>query len=187
MKKVFLAIFLVAATAFSVSAQKFKPAPDFLKGEKKGNLVIDYSNVKFDGDSQKEQYKDKGKNWVEQWEGKRREANESSFIKDFNKELASIDLEIGSYPEAQYTLIVDVLDCDFGAFAGPMSVPAKIKANIRIVKTGSTETLSLAATFKESQNPYSAAATPVDFDRMFLAFGELAEEVGEKLAKLLKK
>ncbi len=82
-------------------------------------------------------------------------------------------------------MIVEVLDCDFGAFAGPMSVPAKLKCAIRIVKTGTTEPLA-SMTLKESQNPYSAVGTPIDFDRMHLAFHELAEEVGEKLYKILK-
>ena len=187
MKKVFLAILLVAATVFNVSAQKFKPTPDFLKGEKQINVVFDYSNVVFDGDSQSKYYKKKSKSWIEDWEGKRRETNESSFLNSFSEEMGNVGFETGDYPDAQYTIIIDVLDCDFGAFAGPMSVPAKIKANIRIVKTGSTETLSLAATFKESQNPYTVIGTPVDFDRMHLAFGELGEEVGEVLVKVLKK
>jgi hypothetical protein len=82
-------------------------------------------------------------------------------------------------------MIVDVLDCDFGAYAGPMSVPAKLKCTIRIVKTGTTEDLA-SITLKESQNPYSAVRTPVDFDRMGLAFGEVGEEVGEIIAKVLK-
>jgi len=185
-KKVLLAIVFAFATVFSVSAQKFKPAPTFLKGETQVNVVFDYSNIVFDGDSKSDYYKYKGADWVVEWEGKRKSANELSFITSFREEMAKVGMEFGSYPNAQYTLIVDVLDCDFGAFAGPMSVPAKIKADVRLVKTGTTESLSIAAKFKESQNSFTTIGTPVDFDRMYLAFGELGEEAGEILVKALK-
>jgi hypothetical protein len=184
-KKLLFAVLLSVATMLSVSAQKFKPAPDFLKGQSEINLVFDFSNTTFDGDSQKEQYKDKGKSWVEEWEGKRRTEFISSFIGSANDELKKLDVYVGEYPKVAYTLIVDVVDCDFGAYAGPMSVPAKLKCTIRVVKTGSTETLA-TITIKKAQNPYSAVATPIDFDRMYLAFGEMGEEVGEILVKRLK-
>jgi hypothetical protein len=176
---------LLAMLTFSVSAQKFKPAPGFLKGQTQVNLVFDYSRTTFDGDSQEEQYEDKGKNWVEEWEGVRRTGNASSFTGSFNDELKKINLTVGDYPEAPYTIIVDVVDCDFGAYAGPFSTVAKVKCTLLIVKTGTADTLS-AITLKESQNPYTVAGTPVDFDRMFLAFSEMGEEAGEKLFKVLK-
>jgi hypothetical protein len=184
-KKVLLSILLTIATVFSVSAQKFKPAPDFLKGQEQVNLVFDYSRTAFDGDSQEEYYEDKGKSWVEEWEGKRRDANAKSFFENFNDELKKVNMNAGSYPDAQYTIIVDVMDCDFGAYAGPFSVQAKLKCTLRIMKTGTTDTLS-SITLKESQNPFTAVGTPVDFDRMYLAFGEMGEEAGEKLVKVLK-
>jgi hypothetical protein len=183
--KILLATLLTVATVFGASAQKFKPAPKFLKGEKQINLLVDYSNVKFDGDSKEKQYKDKDQSWIKEWEGKRRKANEDSFIKDFNAEVEKINLSVGAYPKAQYTIIVDVLDCDFGSFAGPFSVPAKLKCTLKIVKTGTTEVLS-SITLKESQNSFAVVGTPVDFDRMFMAFGEMGEEVGKKLYKILK-
>jgi hypothetical protein len=157
-----------------------------LKGQTEINVVLDFSELTYDGDSQKEQYEDKGNNWVEEWEGKRRVDLADNFISNLNDELKKVDVSFGEYPNAEYTLIVVVLDCDFGAFAGPMSVPAKVKASVKIVKTGSTEVLSSTKKFTESQNPYSAIATPNDFVRMYLAFGELGEELGEKLVKILK-
>lgn len=184
-KKLLFAALLSIATIFGVSAQKFKPAPNFLNGQAKINLVFDFSQTTFDGDSQKEQYKDKGKSWVTQWEGKRRTDFISSFTESINEELKKIDVSVGEYPEAEYTLVVDVVDCDFGAYSGPFSVPAKVKCTVRVVKTGTTATLA-SATFKESQNPYTVVGTPVDFDRMVLAFSEMGEEVGEKLVKVLK-
>ncbi|MDL2261964.1 hypothetical protein LJC11_00480 [Bacteroidales bacterium OttesenSCG-928-I21] len=187
MKKVIsLFVCLFAIVSFS-TAQKFKPSPIFLKGEKEINVVFVYSEgITFDGDSKQEYYKDKGESWVAEWEGKRRTTNSSSYIKDVNGELEGLNINIGEYSNANYTMIVDVVDCDFGAYAGPLSVPAKLKCTIRFVKTGTTETLTSIA-LKISQNSYSVIATPIDFDRMHLAFGEMGEKVGEILYKILKK
>jgi len=186
MKKTLLFTALVML-AVGVSAQKFKPVPTFLKGQTEINVVFDYSKVIYDKDSQQKYYKGKKKTWIEEWEGKRREANAEGFVKDFNKELAKLNVVVGDFPNAQYTMIVDVLNCDFGAYAGPMSVPAKLQCAMRIVKTGTKETLASAATVKVAQNPYTTIATPVDFDRMYLAFTEMGEKFGKAIAKLLKK
>jgi hypothetical protein len=185
MKKLCVLVACIIVSINIVSAQKFKPVPDFLKGETKVNVLFDYNGVTFDGDSQKEYYEYKGDSWVEEWEGVRRTGNASAFIGDINDELKGIKMNVGNYPDAKYTIIVDVLDCDFGAYAGPMSVPAKLKCTIRIVKTGTTETLA-SITLKEAQNSATVIGTAVDFDRMYLAFGEMGEEIGEKLVKILK-
>ncbi|MDR1762278.1 MAG: hypothetical protein LBR55_07495 [Bacteroidales bacterium] len=185
-KKVILAALLAVATVCGASAQKFKPAPDFLKGQTEINVVFDYSKVTFDGDSQAEYYKEKGTAWVSEWEGKRRDNNVTSFSTSFNEELQQIGMSAGEYSSAAYTIIVDVVDCDFGAYAGPFSVPASLECTLRIVKTGSTETLA-SMNLEESQNPNTVIATPVDFDRIFLAFTEVGEEAGEVLVKALKK
>lgn len=188
MKKVILSIAIISLAINGANAQKFKPVPGFLKGQSEVNVIFDYSRTEFDGDSQKKYYKYKGESWVEEWEGKRRENNSKSFIQNINDELKKVGVNVGEFSEAEYTLIVEVLDCDFGAFSAGLlpAVPAKVKATIKIVKTGTTEVIS-SITLKESQNKYSTIGTPVDFDRMFLAFGELGEKLGEKLVKVLKK
>jgi len=185
-RKALLVVLLVAA-AGSVSAKKFSPSPVFLKGEKQINIVFDYSNVVFDGDSQEKQYRAKGKKWVEEWEGSRRVEYAKTFIKSVNDELVKVGVAVGEFPQAQYTIIVEVLDCDFGAYAGPaMAFPAKLKCTIKIVKTGTTNVLA-SLTLKEAQNSVTCVGTPVDFNRMRFAYIEVAEEVGEVLAKVLKK
>jgi hypothetical protein len=185
MKRLLFAVAIISLAISGLNAQKFKPAPNFLKDQAEINVVFDYSKTTFDGDSQQKQYKDKGTKWVEEWEGKRRDGNANAFTTSINEEFQKLDVNIDEHPNAQYTLIVEVLDCDFGAFAGPFSVPAKLKCTVKVVKTGTTEVLA-SITLKESQNPYSVVGTPVDFDRMYLAFSEMGEEVGEKLVKALK-
>jgi hypothetical protein len=184
-RKILFSTLLTIATVFSVSAQRFKPVPDFLKGQNEVNVIFDYSKTAFDGDSQEEYYKDKSKEWIEEWEGNRREANENNLLENINDELKKINIKCGDYPDAQYTIIIDVVDCDFGAYAGPFSVAAKMKCTLKIVKTGTSDILS-TITVKESQNHFTVIGTPVDFDRMYLAFGEVGEELGEKLVKVLK-
>lgn len=186
-KKVLLTALLTVAIVLGVSAQKFNPAPDVLKGQTEINIVFDYSKVVYDKDSQQKHYKKQNQSWIEEWEGKRRDANAEGFTKDINEELANLNVTVGNFPNAPYTMIVDVINCDFGAYAGPMSVPAKLICVIHIVKTGTKTPLSTTDEVKVKQNPYTTMATPVDFDRMYLAFTEMGEKIGEKLASILKK
>jgi hypothetical protein len=186
MKKLSLLLLSLFVLA-SASAKKFSPSPAFLKGEKEFNVVFDYSNLVFDGDSKEQHYQKKGERWVEEWEGIRRIEFNALFIKNMNDELKKVGVTAGEFPQANYTMIVEVLDCDFGAYAGPvMPFPGKLKCTVKIVKTGTTEVLS-SLTLKESQNSLTCVGTPIDFDRMRFAYMEVAEEVGETLVKVLKK
>jgi hypothetical protein len=179
---IILSLFFAASVA---GAEKFKPSPTFLRGQSEINIVFDFSNTTFDGDSQGRQYRDKGSAWVAEWEGARRTDFINSLVSSLNKELRKVYIEVGNFPEAEYTFIVEVLDCDFGAYAGPFTAGAEVKCCISILKTGTAEVLS-KVTLKEAQNPHSTVGTPIDFDRMFLAFDEMGEEVGEILVKALK-
>jgi hypothetical protein len=184
-KKLLFAVLLSIATMLSVSAQKFKPAPDFLKGQREINVTFDFSNVKYGKETQAEQYKSKDKAWIAEWEGKRRDNFIEVFTGTLNDELKKINVTAGKLPKAEYTIIVEVVNCYFGFYAGVMNQPAYVIANLKIVKTGKTEVLS-KITLKEAQNPYTVVGTPVDFDRLSLAVVEVGEEAGEKLVKILK-
>ena len=164
------------------SAKSFKPV--FLKGEKQINIVFDYSQVVFDGDSQEKFYNEKGTEWLKEWEGVRRDENADAFIAELNSELGKLDVKVGKYLNAQYTMIVEVLDCDFGV-AGVFN--AACKCTIKIVKTGTTEVLA-STTLKETQKPYIRwdKEMRVDFARIRYAIKEVGGEVGEMLYKALK-
>jgi len=194
-KNVFFTSLLLVAIVFGVSAQpptppfmkggkktNIVPTPDFLNGEKQINVVFDYSQAKYEGDSQEKYYKGKDKAWIKEWEGERRENNASLFTESLNSELSAA--QTGSYPKAPHTIIVVVLDCKFGTYGGPFARPAKLKCNIQFVKTGKTETLA-SITLEESQNSFSNMGTPVDFDRIALAFSEVGKSLGKQLSKVL--
>jgi len=186
-KKVLLAVLLSVATAFGVSAQKFNPDPSFLKGENQINVVFDYSQVKFDGTPKDKYYKSKGQDWVDEWEGQRQENNIRAFTSGINDQLGKLNVNVGEESDAQYTLVVVVLDCGFGTFSAGFlrSDPGKVQATINVVKTGTTETLA-SITMKVKQNSFTTVGTPVDFDRIYLAFSILGDEVGKKLYSALK-
>jgi len=186
-KKVLFAVLLSVAAVFGVSAQKFNPVPAFLKGEKQINLVFDYSQVKFDGASKEKYYKGKDQAWIEEWEGKRWENNAHMFGTSVNSQLKKLDVNVGDFSDAQYTIIVVVLDCDFGSFSAGFlpAAPGKVQATINIVKTGTTEVLT-SITMKAKQNSFSTVGTAVDFDRIALAFSNLGDDVGKKLSGAMK-
>ncbi|GHT34895.1 hypothetical protein FACS189434_11840 [Bacteroidia bacterium] len=184
-KKVLFTALLAVATMFGVSAQKFKPAPSFLKGQSEINIVFDFSNVKYGKETQAEQYKNKDKAWIDEWEGRRRENFVEIFTGSLNDELKKLNVAAGTFPNAEYTIIVEVVNCYFGFYAGIVNQPAYLEATLKVVKTGTLDVLS-QITLKEGQNPYTVAATPVDFDRLSLAVVEVGEEAGEKLVKALK-
>ena len=183
--KTCLSIFLILGVVSVVSAQSFKPVPNFLKGEKQINLTFDYSQVKFGKNSQAQWYEKKGKEWVEAWEGRRRDDIANSFIAYINAELNMLGMEAGNHPDAQYTMIVEVLMCDFGHFAVISNKPANVKATVKIVKTGTTQALA-STTMTKRQNRFTAEATPVDFDRLNLAIRQVGQDTGRVLVKILQ-
>ena len=190
MKLKTLLLVLLSLAAFSVSAQKFNPNPTFLKGESQINLVFDYSQVKFDGVSQENFYKKKDARWIRDWEGQRRDNNEKAFKIYSTKWLNRIDLDLDRHPNAKYTMIVNVDDCNFGGLAGPptprspraTASSATIQCTIDIVKTGTTEVLA-SVSLKTSQRGF---ASPNEFDRIYFAFSEMGTEVTELLLSVLK-
>ena len=183
MKLKTLFLVLLSLATFSVSAQKFKPSPKFIKGETQVNIVFDYSHIKYNGATQEKYYKTQSTSWVKEWEGQRRENNTQVFISSLNKCSKTIDFD--KYPKAEYTIIVDVLDCYFGTFAGPMSKSASLYCTIKIVKTGTTDVLA-STTVKGYQNAFTTLGTHEDFDRMYLAFSETGKALGMMLARELR-
>ena len=183
MKLKTLLLVLLSLATMGASAQKFKPAsPTFLKGESQINLVFDYSQLKFNGTSQEDFYKKKDAKWIKEWEGQRRENNAHGFTTHSIKWLNKINVDLDKYPKAQYTVIVHVDDCFFGAFAGPRTFPAKLQCTVDVVKTGTTEPLA-TVTIKVSNSGWHS---PNDFDRIYSAFMEMGAEVAGLLLKALE-
>jgi hypothetical protein len=195
MKKVLVAMLCIASVTFAY-AQKIKGSVDFLKDQSNVNLAFVFEETTFDGESQESYLKGKRKRedteaeadkvvgeWKAAWEGEARSDFKQIFIKYCNDELDKFSFKVGEYPDAAYTIVVNVEDVDPGNFAGPFSHPAKLKATFSFVKTGDTNALATLKV-KDIYNP--AILSVEEFSRIKGAFGELGKELGTKLRKTLK-
>ena len=91
-------------------------------------------------------------------------------------------MECGDFPNATYTIIVKLIDIDPGAFAGPMSVPARITARASIVNTKTNEVMATIELKKISHSNYFSAPRPEL--RVAEAFSCVGEIIGKKLSKI---
>lgn len=190
-KKILFAILFATATMFSVSAQKFKPSPQFLKGEKQINVIFDFDGVTIDKRQTEENFvkermadqktKEDAEEWKAKWYGEGRDGFKQIFIKYCNDELTNV--VIGNYPNAEYTINVKIIDIDPGSFAGPFSNPAKLRAKFDIVKTNNNSSLAFIE-LKDIYNP--AILSPLVMLRIEGGFGELGKELAKKINKELK-
>jgi hypothetical protein len=187
-KSLFVALLLVA-TIFSASAQNFKKGSiTFLKSQTVVNLVFDFEGVTIDGDSEESLVKermadrktnDEAEDWKTKWYGEWRENFKSAFTKYCNDELKS-SMVVGTYPEAEYTIKVKIVDIDPGNFAGPFSNPAKLRAKFNIVKTNENNSLA-SIELKDIYNP--VRIDPIEINRITAGFGQLGKELAEKINK----
>ncbi|GHT09303.1 hypothetical protein FACS189426_07320 [Bacteroidia bacterium] len=190
MKKHFGILILFSLLVTAASAQKLKGNLDFLKGQERVNVVFDFKGVTIDGDSEesyvKEQMQDEktpedADVWKTNWENSARENFQKTYIQYFNDE--SKNIIIGVSPDAEYTIIVKILDIDPGNFAGPFSNPAKIRSSVNIVKKGE-ETALASITGNKDYNHF--ALSPILFDRIAFGFGEAGKMLGKFLNKKIK-
>lgn len=183
MKKIII-LALVIGMFTALQAQKVSGDLSCLKGQKEVNITFNYKGVTYDGDSEAKYLKgeDKAKDpeWKAAWTSSfRTEIWEPRLIEDLNKEIKG--MECGDFADAEYTIVVDLIDIDPGTFAGPMSVPAKITANAKIVKTGTTSPL---ATIELKKITYKYFMSPKPEARVGEVFSCMGEVIGKKLSKI---
>lgn len=186
MKKLLLIVLSISLVA-AVQAQKVIGDISCLKGQKEINITFDYQSVTYDGDSESKYLKNedyaKKSEWREAWTSSfRTEKWEPRLIKDLNKEIDKKGMECGDYSNAEYTIIVKLIDIDPGTFAGPMSVPAKVSADVMIVKTGTDKAIGTIELRKVTYKSYFMAPQPEL--RVGEAFSCAGEAIGKKLSKI---
>lgn len=189
MKKIVLLLVICVAT-LTLSAQKFNPKADFLKGQKEFLVVFDFNGYTLDGDSEEEYVKEKlakqkteedKTNWKDDWDGSQKKWI-NTFMVDANHTIGD-KCSFEKEKQTEYTIIVKVKDVDPGNFAGPFSNPAKISAVISIVKTGSDKVLSTA---KFDDIYTNAGITPIESHRIKAAFGRFGDEFADFIKKAIK-
>ena len=138
----------------AVYAQKTKVYDgsfDALKGEKKLNVVYDYSKMSvgdFDTETayleekSAERNKDaagSGDAWVEAWKADRKNKFEPKFEELFNEYMSGNGMKCGNYPDAKYTLILKTTHTEPGWNVGVMRKSAHINADLWLVETGNMD------------------------------------------------
>ena len=192
-KKLLFVALLAVATVFSVSAQKFKKGSiDFLKTQNEVNMVFNFEGVTIDGDPEEKHVKERmadektseeAEEWKGKWYGEWRESYKKNLTKYCNDELKG--LTVGTYPDAQYTVMVKIIDIDPGNYAGPFSNPSKLRASFKVIKTGEENDVLALLEVKNSYNPISAMQ-PVEYLRIEMGFGELGKEFAKQINKAIK-
>jgi len=183
MKKI-LVFVLAIGMVTALQAQKVSGDLSCLKGQKEVNITFNYKGVTYDGDSEAKYLKDEDKakdpEWKAAWTSSfRTDIWEPRLIEDLNKELNG--MECGDFADAEYTIIVKLIDIDPGTFAGPMSVPARVTATASIVKTGTT---APKATIELKKISYKYFMSPKPEARVGEVFSCMGEAIGKKLSKL---
>ena len=186
MKKIMLSL-LAFCMVLTLQAQKIKGDASCLKGQKEINIQFIYKGVTYDGDSEakylKEEDKAKDPEWKAAWTSTfRTEKWEPRLIEDLNKEIAKNGMECGDFKDATYTIIIKFVDIDPGAFAGPMSVPARISGTVSFVKTGSTTPFATMELKKIAHSTYFMAPNPEV--RVAEAMSCVGEAIGKQIAKI---
>ena len=189
MKKLFV-LLLTFCSVCLLQAQKVNGDLSPLKGVAKVNVEFSYDGVTYDGDSEAEFFADNKdhdnfEQWKKDWKSRfRKEKWEANFLAKVNEEVGDLKVVFGTYPKADYTMKVKMVDIDPGSFAGPFSAPCKLTGEIRFVSKGSSDDFATMSFKKAQGNPYKM--TPVIEDRVRFAFEDLGSNVGRVLKKKLE-
>lgn len=185
-----LLVMLLSMATVCASAQKLSGSLTPLKGQKKVNIVLDFSGTLVNGKSEEKYIAEetKGKSqkekeeWLADWNEKLRTQAYDKLVNDLNK---ATSFSVGKYEDAQYTIYVKVIDINTGFFAGVVAKASNIKSEVRFVKTGETSPFA-TVTFKKSCSPISANV-PYYVTRIVMSFGSLGDDIGKAIKKQLKK
>lgn len=115
-----------------------------IKKQKEINLEIDFSGVWVNGTTEekwlanetKEKTAEEKANWLSEWKEILPAKAFSGFVEFFNIEMESYGMKVGKYPNAEYTMQIQVKDIYAGFFAAIFSRPTKVIADVHFLKNG---------------------------------------------------
>ncbi len=195
--KISILVGMVLFLAFPGVSQKLKLSSgdlDFLKGQKTINVQYDYSAMgvgKYDreADYVEDKVNDynkkeagKGDEWKKNWIADREERFEPKFEELMNNELEDEGIEIGDYPDAEYTLMLKTTFTEPGFNVGVARKNAYTDLEAVFIPTGSTDE---AATISIDNSP-GRGGMGYDFDSGY-RIQESYAKAGKELAQFLKK
>jgi len=187
-KKLLFAVALSVA-AVAVSAQKLSGNLSPLKGQTEVNVVLDFTGTTVNGQPEENHiaFHTKGKNdeekalFLKEWNEDLREKSYDLLIKDLNKYLIKKELTGGNFPNAEYTIIVKVLNISPGTH---LMKNSDAKTNVKFVKTGDDSPFA-TVDFKKSIGPYSSYVA-IQVPRTAMAFSMVGTQIGSTVVKNLK-
>ena len=187
-KKILFAAMLFVAT-ISVSAQKLSGNLSPLKDQKEVNVVLDFTGTTVNGQSEESHiaFHTRGKDdagvalFLKEWNEDLRKDSYDLLIRDLNKALSKKGLTGGNYPQAEYTIIVKVLNISPGTH---LMKNSDAKTNVKFVKTGDNTPFA-TVDYKKSIGWYSIYVA-VQVPRTAMAFGMVGTNIGTTISKNLK-
>lgn len=194
MKKVVLAAVLSVAAIFGASAQKLVGDLSPLKGQKKVNLVVKFSenllvNSKAEAKfleeelAQKTTEAEKTK-LLDEWNKDMRTQAKGSITKAINDKVSQKHFSVGDFPDAEYTIEVLVEEIYIGYYAVISSKASFVKSTVNFSKTGETNSFATIQ-YKKTSNPFSSDI-PYWITRVTMSFASLGLQMSHAINKALK-
>ena len=200
---IFAAFFAMAA--FNCYAQKLTEGSlNFLKGQEKVKLILDFDDVMLQGKTQKAylEMESENKEWIEVWETGKSSVFPERLLEHLNKNVKGV--QFGDYPDAQYQAIVRVLTVSrSGRGVAPglgsgqyLEGPGTRVVTCEVVFTKAGDSTPLAKITKLSGNSQLRGPMPtaVAVSRAVgtnnhltgLAFGYIGQGLGKFVSKKIK-
>jgi len=187
-----LLVALLSVATVCASAQKVSGSLAPLKGQKKVNVVLDFSgtlvNKKAESEYIAKETKGKSKTekevWLKEWNEDLRAKAYSMLTNDLGKHLNKGLFSVGNYPEAEYTINIKVINITTGYFVGFSGNPSAVKAEVRITKTGGNSPIATIL-YKKSWSGVSQTI-PLLVTRIAMSFGTLGDDIAKTINKNLK-
>ena len=192
MKKI-IVILVALTTTMGAWAQKLSGDITPLKGQKKVNVVLDFSGTLVNGKAETKYIAEeiKGKTeaekekWLTEWNVDLRANTYSVLVKDLNKAVSGKFFSVGEFPDAEYTILIKVKEITTGFFAGFMGKASAVQVEVRFVKTGGKNPIATVEYKKVSCK--ISDVIPHFVTRITMSFGTLGDKIGEIINKNLKK
>ena len=186
-KSLFVALLFAATT--SVSAQKLSGDLSPLKGQKEVNVVINFSGMLVNNQPEeshiefftKNKTEEEKEQFLSDWNVKMREDAYVKLVAEVNKTVAQKGFSVGDFPNAKYTIYVQVININPGT---PMVTNSIMKADVNFVKTGETAPFASLKYNKFIGRNTSWVSNTVA--RIAMLFGYLGENIGKTTSKNLK-
>ncbi|WP_224996024.1 hypothetical protein [Cesiribacter sp. SM1] len=190
---------LIATTGFAQKIKLTSGNLDFLKDQKTINVIYDYENMgvgKYENEQDyvSEKVSDynakepgKGDEWHKNWVADRKARFEPRFEELMNAHLEKYDVQVGNYPDAEYTIVLKTVFTEPGFNVGVMRRPAFVNLQAVFVKTAALSDQLAVVTIDKAPG---RDAMGFDFDsgyRIQESYAKAGKELAQYINKNVKK